>query len=102
MINLEYREENGKETVKVDMDGINIDLLMEIGAGVTSVAEIVARDTEEDFNKTVCNLFRYFCDVMRDAGHDITASSIGMMMVLRENPVTEEEMAESREVNGDD
>lgn len=102
MINLEYREENGKETVKVDMEGLDIDLLMEIGAGVTSVAEIVAKDTEEDFNKTVCNLFRYFCGVMRDAGHDITASSIGTMMVLRENPVTEEDMAESREVNGDD
>lgn len=102
MINLEYRENDGKETVKVDMDGNDIDLLMEIGAGVTSVAEIVARDTEEDFNKTVCNLFRHFCGVMRDAGHDITASSIGMMMVLRENPVTEEDMAESREVNGDD
>lgn len=102
MINLEYRENDGKETVKVNMDGNDIDLLMEIGAGVTSLAEIIARDTEEDFNKTVCNLFRCFCGVMRDAGHDITASSIGMMMVLRENPVTEEDMAESREVNGDD
>lgn len=102
MINLEYRENDGKETVKVNMDGNDIDLLMEMGAGVASLAEIIAKDTEEDFNKTVCNLFRYFCGVMRDAGHDVTASSIGMMMVLRENPVTEEEMAESREVNGDD
>lgn len=102
MTKLEYMEKDGKETVKVDMDGNDIDLLMEIGAGVASLAEIVARDTEEDFDKTVCNMFRYFCGAMRDAGHDITASSIGMMMALRENPVTEEDMAESRKVNGDD